>query len=374
MRSHALLGPSSAHRWMHCTPSAKLESTRPDTAGKDAEVGTLAHAIVEERLSRVIKGKSRGKTSAKLAKNPLYFEGMDDYCDQYVDFVVQLYDSLKEKHPVMFSEQKVDFSEWVPDGFGTTDTVIIADGVMYVIDFKFGKGVRVDAKENPQLRLYALGAYNDYSILYDIDVVTTYIVQPRIEDGITSETLRVTTLLDWAENEVKPKADLAIRGAGEAVEGDWCRFCRARDVCKPRAVAFLEHLKDTYQNSMELTPDELARLLPIAEHIQDWAKELKNYMSDQAINNGVTFHGYKVVAGRSTRVIDDPAALANALQGAGYQDIYKLKDLTDLENMVGKNKFAKLSEGLISKPDGKPTLVPVSDKRPEYVLFDDDDD
>ena len=374
MRSHALLGPSSAHRWMHCTPSAKLESTRPDTAGKDAEVGTLAHAIVEERLSRVIKGKSRGKTSAKLAKNPLYFEGMDDYCDQYVDFVVQLYDSLKEKHPVMFSEQKVDFSEWVPDGFGTTDTVIIADGVMYVIDFKFGKGVRVDAKENPQLRLYALGAYNDYSILYDIDVVTTYIVQPRIEDGITSETLRVTTLLDWAENEVKPKADLAIRGAGEAVEGDWCRFCRARDVCKPRAVAFLEHLKDTYQNSMELTPDELARLLPIAEHIQDWAKELKNYMSDQAINNGVTFHGYKVVAGRSTRVIDDPAALANALQGAGYQDIYKLKDLTDLENMVGKNKFAKLSEGFISKPDGKPTLVPVSDKRPEYVLFDDDDD
>ena len=374
MRSHALLGPSSAHRWMHCTPSAKLESTRPDTAGKDAEVGTLAHAIVEERLSRVIKGKSRGKTSAKLAKNPLYFEGMDDYCDQYVDFVVQLYDSLKEKHPVMFSEQKVDFSEWVPDGFGTTDTVIIADGVMYVIDFKFGKGVRVDAKENPQLRLYALGAYNDYSILYDIDVVTTYIVQPRIEDGITSETLRVTTLLDWAENEVKPKADLAVRGAGEAVEGDWCRFCRARDVCKPRAVAFLEHLKDTYQNSMELTPDELARLLPIAEHIQDWAKELKNYMSDQAINNGVTFHGYKVVAGRSTRVIDDPAALANALQGAGYQDIYKLKDLTDLENMVGKNKFAKLSEGLISKPDGKPTLVPVSDKRPEYVLFDDDDD
>ena len=374
MRSHALLGPSSAHRWMHCTPSAKLESTRPDTAGKDAEVGTLAHAIVEERLSRVIKGKSRGKTSAKLAKNPLYFEGMDDYCDQYVDFVVQLYDSLKEKHPVMFSEQKVDFSEWVPDGFGTTDTVIIADGVMYVIDFKFGKGVRVDAKENPQLRLYALGAYNDYSILYDIDVVTTYIVQPRIEDGITSETLRVTTLLDWAENEVKPKADLAVRGAGEAVEGDWCRFCRARDVCKPRAVAFLEHLKDTYQNSMELTPDELARLLPIAEHIQDWAKELKNYMSDQAINNGVTFHGYKVVAGRSTRVIDDPAALANALQGAGYQDIYKLKDLTDLENMVGKNKFAKLSEGFISKPDGKPTLVPVSDKRPEYVLFDDDDD
>lgn len=374
MRSHALLGPSSAHRWMHCTPSAKLESTRPDTAGKDAEVGTLAHAIVEERLSRVIKGKSRGKTSAKLAKNPLYFEGMDDYCDQYVDFVVQLYDSLKEKHPVMFSEQKVDFSEWVPDGFGTTDTVIIADGVMYVIDFKFGKGVRVDAKENPQLRLYALGAYNDYSILYDIDVVTTYIVQPRIEDGITSETLRVTALLDWAENEVKPKADLAIRGAGEAVEGDWCRFCRARDVCKPRAVAFLEHLKDTYQDSMELTPDELARLLPIAEHIQDWAKELKNYMSDQAINNGVTFHGYKVVAGRSTRVIDDPAALANALQGAGYQDIYKLKDLTDLENMVGKNKFAKLSEGFISKPDGKPTLVPVSDKRPEYVLFDDDDD
>ena len=374
MRSHALLGPSSAHRWMHCTPSAKLESTRPDTAGKDAEVGTLAHAIVEERLSRVIKGKSRGKTSAKLAKNPLYFEGMDDYCDQYVDFVVQLYDSLKEKHPVMFSEQKVDFSEWVPDGFGTTDTVIIADGVMYVIDFKFGKGVRVDAKENPQLRLYALGAYNDYSILYDIDVVTTYIVQPRIEDGITSETLRVTTLLDWAENEVKPKADLAVRGAGEAVEGDWCRFCRARDVCKPRAVAFLEHLKDTYQNSMELTPDELARLLPIAEHIQDWAKELKNYMSDQAINQGVAFKGYKVVAGRSTRVIDDPAALANALQGAGYQDIYKLKDLTDLENMVGKNKFAKLSEGFISKPDGKPTLVPVSDKRPEYVLFDDDDD
>lgn len=371
-KKHSGLGPSSAHRWLNCTPSAKLEQKFPDRTSEDAETGTLAHAIVEERLGRIIKGKPRGKTSAKYMKNPLYFPGMDDFCDQYVDYVMEIFDSLEE--PVLYSEKRVDFSEWVPDGFGTTDTVIIASGNMYVFDFKFGKGVPVSAVDNPQLRLYALGAYNEYSLIYDIDNVVMTIVQPRIADGITTDTITVDDLLAWAETYVKPKAQLAAAGRGDAKEGDWCRFCKAKSVCKPRALAFLKHLEDTYNAPMELSSDELAKLLPIAKHVSKWASELDAYMSDQAINHGVFYPGYKIVAGRANRVIKDPAALAMTLSSNGYTDIYDLKGVTELESIVGARKLADLANGLIEKPVGKPTLVPDSDPRPAYNMFNDEEE
>lgn len=374
---HSKLGPSNAHRWLNCTASANLESRFPSTTSKYAEEGTLAHSIVEERLKRIIKGKPRGQTSTRLKKKELYKPVMDDYCDQYVDFVVSIYDELKAQgaKPTLLSECLVDFSDYVPDGFGTTDTTIVAFGTLYVFDFKYGQGVRVDAKDNPQLRLYALGAYLENSILYDIDKVRMYIVQPRVADGITSDEMTVEDLMNWAETYVKPRAKMADAGEGDCIEGDWCKFCRAKTVCKARAVKFLEMLKET-KDAKLLTDKELAAVYPLAEYLNGWAEEVKTYMLDQAINRGAEYPGYKLVEGRSRRVVLNPRALAEKLVEAGYTDIYQLKGITDLESVCGVEEFAKLAGGLIDKPAGNPTLVLESDPRPALAskLFDDEEE
>lgn len=374
---HAKLGPSSAHRWLNCTPSAELESHFPNKSSSYAEEGTLAHSIVEERLQRIIKGKPRGTTSARLKKKEFYAPEMEDYVDEYVTFVTEIYDELEKqgKHPAMYSETKVDFSEWVPDGFGTTDTAITADDVLYIFDFKYGRGVRVDAKDNPQLKLYALGAYNEFSMIWDFSRIEMYIVQPRIVDGIVHDSIEVNALLDWAENEVKPKAQMASAGEGACVEGDWCKFCRAKTVCKARAAKYLEFLKETERNPKTLEPEDLAKLLPLAKYIAGWAEELKEYMFDQAINRAVEYPGYKLVAGRSDRVIVSPKLLAERLTAAGFNDIYELKGITALEKMVGVQKFADIAGNLIDKPAGKPTLVAESDPRPAIgsTMFDDEE-
>lgn len=367
---HAKLGPSSALRWLNCTPSAELESHFPSTSSKYADEGTLAHSIVEERLNRVIKGKPRGVTGARLKKKEEEMGKSDayfvDHCDEYVTFVTNLFDKLKadKKEPVMFSERQVEFTEWVPDGFGTTDTIIIADGTMYVFDFKFGANVRVSAELNPQLRLYALGAYNEFSILYDIDTVVTYIIQPRVENGTSNEEISVNDLLEWANTYVKPRAALAAEGSGECIEGAWCKFCRAKTICKARAVRYLDFLHETMQAPKLLSNEELARILPLAEYITGWARELKDWMLDQAVNRDESYPGYKLVEGRSNRVVLNEAALASKLEKAGYKDIYVLKGLTDLESICGKARFAEIAGGLVDKPTGKPTLVPEEDPRP----------
>lgn len=374
---HAKLGPSSAHRWLNCTASAGLEEKFPNISTKYAEEGTLAHSIVEERLQRIIKGKPRGQTSAKLKKKEHYSPVMDDYCDQYVDFVMSVYDDLKSKglKPALLSECRVDFTEYVPDGFGTTDTTIVAFGDLYVFDFKYGQGVRVEAKDNEQLRLYAIGAYLENSILYDIDNVKMYIVQPRVDDGITCETMPVKELLDWAENYVKPRAQMAYNNEGPCNEGDWCKFCRAKTICKTRAVKFLEYLKLTDTDRKLLSPEELSKVYPLAKYLCGWADEIKTYMLDQAINKGTEYPGYKLVEGTSRRVILNPKALAEKLEAAGYTDIYSLKGITDLEAVVGKNAFAEIAGGLVDKPAGTPTLVVDNDPRPAIGpknLFDDE--
>lgn len=363
---HALLGPSSAHRWMHCTPSAVLESHFPSTTSKYAEEGTLAHAIVEERLGRVIKGKPRGTTSARLKKKEHYKPEMDDYCDEYVTMVTEIFDDLTKqgRHPVMYSESKVDFSEWVENGYGTCDTSIIADDTLYIFDFKYGANVKVEAKDNPQLRLYALGAYNEFSTIYDIDTIIMYIVQPRVTDGVSMDTVSTEDLLNWAETEVRPKALDASTGTGKCIEGDWCQFCRAKTVCKARTLRFIETLKLTETSARLMSEEDLAVLLPYAEYLTGWAKEVKDWMLDQAVNAGAQYPGYKLVQGRSNRVILNENALAEKLKKAGYTDIYSLKGITDLEGIVGKTKFAELAGGLVDKPAGKPTLVVESDPRP----------
>lgn len=362
---HALLSASGAHRWLACTPSARLEDKFPDKAGVAAEEGTLAHAIVEERLNRIIAGKRVGKTSAKLRNNPLYRPAMEDHVDTYIAYVMDLYAEAKERSAdaLLVSEQRVDFSRWVPGGFGTSDTIIIADGVMDIVDFKYGKGVAVEAAGNPQLRLYALGALEAYDILYDIHTVRMHIVQPRL-DSESSEEMDAATLYEWAEHYVKPRSVQAIEGKGEFVPGDHCRFCRAAATCKARAAAMLNAVGDEPAPAL-LTNEEIALLLPRLDEITHWAKQIKDYALAEALAGG-EFPGHKLVEGRSNRTIISEADAIDILTGQGLllTQITKLRGLGELEELVGgKKKFEGLMGSLLAKPAGKPVLVVETDRR-----------
>lgn len=363
---HALLGASSAHRWLECPPSALLETRFPDTESEAAKEGTLAHSIVETKLSRLITGKARGRATRKQLNDPLYTPAMEDHCDSYVDFVEELLAGAQRQSAdaILCSEMRVDYSRWVPGGFGTTDTTIIADDTLTVVDFKFGKGHLVEAKDNPQLRLYALGALEEFGTLYDIKNVRTYIVQPR-KDSITSEDLTVADLLDWAETYVKPRAELAALGAGDKNPGDaQCLFCRAKHVCTARISQLIDALKYEFRDPDLLTPEEIAAIIPKAEALASWAKGVKEYALQHAVQ-GEEFPGFKLVQGRSNRKITDDTKAIHALLEAGcdLDKIVRLKSLTDLEGYLSKDTVAKVLDGLIVKPEGKPTLVPDSDKR-----------
>ena len=365
---HALLGPSGAHRWLVCTPSAKREEGLPDTAGAAAEEGTLAHAIVETKLDRVIAGEPRGTATQEQQKSKYYTHAMETHTDFYCDFVEELYNSMLRKCPdaLLESESKVEFTDWVPDGHGTTDTVIIADDELVVIDFKYGKNVLVEAENNPQLRLYALGAYKAYCDLYDIRHVHTYIVQPRVE-GVSSEDLTIEALLDWADNYVKPRAEMAAAGLGEAVPGEHqCRFCKAQAICKEFGVQQLELLRYRLRDPGLLTPEDVADVMRYADHLVTWVNNVKKYALGAAMD-GERFPGLKLVAGRATRRITDEAKAAELLEGKYGKAIYELKGLGALEDVVGKNELAETLGDLLAKPDGKPTLVSIKDKRPELV-------
>jgi len=261
-------------------------------------------------------------------------------------------------------EQRLDFSPWVPEGFGTGDAVIITDNRLEIVDLKYGKGVPVSAECNPQLRLYALGAINEFGMLYDFKTVRTTIVQPRL-DNISSEELAVEELLQWGET-VKPIAWQAFTGKGDFHAGDHCRFCRARYTCRARAEANLELAKYDFQEPEALTVEEIGEILYKAEELQQWVKDIKEYALIQAYQHGVKFPGWKVVEGRSVRKITDEEAVAERLRREGYEP-YKqvLYTLTEFEKMIGKKRFNEIAGDLIEKPAGKPTLVPESDKRPE---------
>lgn len=363
---HALLGASSAHRWLECTPSAVLETRFPDTTSEAAREGTLAHSIVETKLSRLIKDKPRGKATRAELNNPLYTPAMEDHCDSYVDFIEELFAGAQRMSPdaILCSEMRVNFSRWVPDGYGTTDTTIIADDTLTVVDFKYGKGHLVEARDNPQLRLYALGAIEEFGDLYDIRNVRTYIVQPR-KDSITSEDLTTDELLAWAETYVKPRAELAAKGEGEKCPGDaQCLFCRAKHVCVARISQLIDALRYQFRDPDLLTPEEISAVIPKAEALASWAKGVKDYALQHAVE-GEEFPGYKLVQGRSNRKITDDHAAIKALLDAGcdLDKIVRLKSLTDLESYLSKDTVAKVLDGLIVKPEGKPTLVPENDKR-----------
>ncbi|RDY30975.1 DUF2800 domain-containing protein [Lachnotalea glycerini] len=361
MGRHALLSASSSRRWLNCTPSARLEQQFPEDGGSIyAEEGTAAHALAEHKLKRLLKKRSRRPVSVYDC------DEMEDCMDEYVSFAMEQIEKAKQscKDPVILIEQHLDFSRYVPEGFGTGDLVIVADGTLFIIDLKYGKGIAVEAEENPQMMLYALGALELFDAIYDIERVSLIIHQPRLESVSTWE-ITVDGLRKWAEEYLIPRAALANKGQGEFVCGSWCRFCKARNQCRVRAESFLELAKMEFCQPALLSDEEIAEVLKKADELAKWAADIYAYAQDEAITHGKHWNGFKLVEGRSNRKYSSDEEAAEAAKAAGYTDIYKqaLIGITEMEKLMGKKKFVQILGKFVYKPQGKITLVPESDKR-----------
>ncbi|OKL53744.1 nuclease [Bowdeniella nasicola] len=362
---HALLSASGAHRWLNCTPSARLESDEPESTSAAAEQGTAAHALAEHKLRKALKQRSKRPVSSWID------DEMESLTDDYVAYVQEHISIAQETcgDPQVLIEQRLDFSHVVPGGFGTGDCVIIAEPKLQIIDLKYGQGVLVEAANNPQLMLYALGALHTFGSLYDIETVAVTIYQPRRANVDTWE-IPVVELEQWAETEVKPKAELASAGEGEFCPGSWCQFCKIAPTCRARAEANLQLAKLEFAPPAELSDVEIADVLTRIPQLKTWAADVEAYALSKAVNQGVVFEGFKLVAGRSVRKYSSETDVAAAAEAAGYRDIYdrKLITLTAMEKLMGKPAFNEILGDLVTKPAGKPTLVPVSDKRPALDL------
>lgn len=381
-REHAVLSASSSHRWLACPPSALLEDDIEDVGSEFAAEGSLAHAIGEVILrynNREMKKPEFNKRLEELKQDKLYQNEMLDYIEVYQQFVFEKCQEAKKrsKDYVMHVEQRLDFSRWVPDGFGTGDAVIISDNVIEVIDLKYGKGVPVSAEDNPQMKLYALGAIAEFEMLYDLDLVKVHIVQPRL-DSISSWEIPVKDLLNWADKELKPIADLASKGEGEFKAGEHCRFCKIKARCRARAEVNLEtairDFDDTLKDPKLLTNEEIADLLNKTAELKRWAGDIEEFALDQAVNHGIKWDGWKLVEGRSNRAYSDKTKVAELLEKEGFEEekIYSkdLLGITAMEKSLGKKIFEELLCDLVIKPAGKPVLAPLGDKRPEINSSD----
>lgn len=362
---HALLSASSSHRWLNCPPSARLCEGYEDKGSEYAQEGTDAHSLCEYKLKLAL-GMETTDPTENLS---FYSEEMEQCACDYAGYVLELVEEAKKicKDPVVLIEQRLDFSRFVAEGFGTGDCVIIADGTLYIVDYKHGKGVEVSAVENPQMMLYALGALELFDGIYDIDTVRMTIFQPRREN-VSVCVMAKDDLLQWAYNDLMAKAKLAYEGSGEFSCGDWCRFCKAKAACRKRAEYNLELAKYDFAMPDTLEDAEIAAILEKADELAAWAADVKEFALQQALN-GVRYAGFKVVEGRSNRKYTDEDAVADTVKKAGY-DPYepKLLGITAMEKLLGKKQFAKLLSGLVEKPQGKPALVPESDKRQEMNI------
>lgn len=365
-KQHALLSASSSKMWLECTPSAVLNADKPDKETPYSKEGTEAHALAEKKLISWIKNNRKSRFKAPDGE-------MNEYTDDYRDYIIEVFNSEKAKTPdaQLLIEQRLDFSRWVPDGFGTGDAVIIGDDTCHVIDLKYGQGVLVKAEGNTQARLYAAGALDTYGLLYDFDKITVHIYQPRM-NNISTCTYTVAELEEWLEKEVVPKAQLAIKGEGSQKAGDWCHFCKINGNCSAQMLHALTDLIQSGFNTdcKELTQEQIEMALPLLPGISKWIKSLEEYALDQALQ-GTRYKGFKLVEGRSVRKVTDEAGLIEALHKLDYKDGLimtkpKLETISNLEKAIGKKMFAGISMPYIDKPKGKPTLVPISDKRPEY--------
>ncbi|KNF08416.1 hypothetical protein CLPU_7c00440 [Gottschalkia purinilytica] len=361
MSDHAVLSASGAHRWLNCLPSARLELEFVNNESSAAAEGTAAHALCEHKLKKALHMRSKRPVSIYNS------DEMEEHSDAYVEFVMEQLELAKQSctDPLILIEQRLDFSCYVPQGFGTGDCIIIADRKLHIIDFKYGMGVLVDAVDNPQMKLYALGTLEIYDSLYDIEEVSMTIFQPRREN-VSTWTIRVEDLKAWAEKELKPKAKKAYDGEGEYLPGEWCTFCRAAVKCRARAEEKLKLAQSEFKLPPLLMDSEIEEVLSKLSDLTKWANEIIAYATDAAVNHGKEWHGFKVVEGRSVRKYKDEDAVAEVAKANGYKDIFRqsLITLTEMERLMGKSKFEKILGDLIYKPPGKPTLVPLSDKRP----------
>lgn len=363
---HSILGPSSAYRWINCPPSAKITEKIKDSASSFAEEGTAAHALAEWKVNKALK-----KRAGKRPTSDYWTDDMEEHTENYREYVMELVEQAKVncKDPRAFVEQHLDFSNYVPGGFGTGDFILVSDKELNVVDFKYGQGVEVKAKDNPQMMLYAIGALNLFDCLYDIEKITMTIYQPRLYN-ISVWSILKEDLLSWAEKELKPKAELASKGEGEFCAGDWCRFCKVKSTCRTRAESFLELAKMEFKEPTLLTDSEIEEVMKKANDLSKWAGDVMAYASSEAIEKGKKWTGYKLVEGRSNRKFNNEEAVIKAANAAGYTDIYNksLITLTAFEKLMGKKEFNEILGQYVMKPKGKLTLVPVSDKRPEVLV------
>lgn len=382
-RAHALLGASKADQWINCPPSARQQESVPDKRSEYADEGTAAHELSELILRRRLtpcnaaerKRLDKAITSFK-ADSQYYSPEMEDAVAAYVEAVEERFMAAKARSAdaVILFEERLDFSEWVPDGYGTGDVVLISDDVLDVIDLKYGKGVPVSAIGNPQLRLYGLGAWSNWNYLYSITEVNMTIVQPRL-DSVSTDTLPLGELLEWAETVVKPAAALADAGEGEFKSGSHCRWCKVKGSCRARADENMKAIAYEFQDPALLSLDEIGSVLHVAEQLKAWAKDVEEYAFEQA-KKGTRIPSWKLVEGRSNRKITDENEVGRRLGSAGVTEFLRmsLRPLGELEKLVGKKELTGLIGDLIVKPPGKPVLVPETDKRPELNSVENDFD
>ena len=384
---HALLSASSSKQWLHCPPSVRLQEGFPNESSVYAAEGTFAHEVCEYKVRKYLHERVTRPQSEEF-----YTEEIDQITDVYAEFVISIIEEMKRNgcEPLVLVEERVDYSHIAPSGFGTADMLIVGkdeegNGLLHICDFKTGQGVFVDADHNSQMMLYALGGLAAYGYIYEIKTVRMSIIQPRLDNISTFECSR-EELEAWGES-IKPIARLAFEGKGEQHPGDWCRFCRAKPVCKACADEALALCKEEFldldagafsddqQESTEvpvfkqpgLIPvSELAEILPTLNRISSWIESVFAFVSSEAITHAVPIPGYKVLEGRSKRVFTDIKAVVDTAVANGYTDVYKqqLISLTEFEKMMGKKKFNELLGGYVAKPPGKLALVPDDDPRP----------
>jgi hypothetical protein len=375
-REHSKLSASGSERWLNCPASVKIELEFPNKETDYSNEGTLAHEIADIYLRNIYGNPNEVLPSLETLKNydKFYNKEMDGHVKSYVDIVSEFYNEAQAQGSIaFFTERRFDLREWIgnaeEEGFGTVDNVIIADGAMRIIDLKFGKGVKVDAIENSQLMLYALGAYKEFRGFYEIDRAILTIVQPRL-DHISEWEISIEDLIAWGEFKVKPKAKEALEGKPIFKAGQHCKFCRGKNSCRALAENNMEYAKFEFRKPPLLDDLEIVEILSIAPAVISWLNGITEFAADQAINYGKNWPGFKIVAGRSNRVWTSEQGVVGALQMEGFSDeqIFnkRLKGITEIEKVLGKKEFNSTLSAFVHKPEGKPTLVPENDPREIY--------
>lgn len=373
MGAHAVLSASGAHRWLECTPSARLEENFEDRPSESAKEGTLAHAIAEAKVRNMfietLPKRSFNKVLKDFTKHELYKKEMDTLTDEYAEYIRGVMLSYAQK-PYIAVEVKLNLSAYIPESFGTADCIIIAGNDLHIVDLKYGKNTAVKAENNPQLKLYALGVVSEYELFYDIQNVSMHIFQPRNSEGGGTYSLRVQDLKAWAES-IKPVVEMAYMGVGEQKAGAWCGFCKAKPICQKHAEKCRELAKLDFKKPELLTLEEVGAILQKARDVASWVKVLDEWALAEALK-GVDIPGWKAVAGRKTRTWTDMDTAFKKLTDSGIDEaiLWKKTPLTlaQVEDEIGKKEFNTLVGDMVTTSTGKPALVPESDKRPALKI------